>query len=224
MWKLHDDGTATLATNKRSWTLQLSGGGKGIGLVESDSETVALVPVGADVLPELGETFVRGDELHVEYPQKESSYSLHIVFKPISFSGDRIVLQAVLSIETTLWDSTPTIDMVTPGDGLMCLTPADLSSGPASSDAAIGASAVTGVSRGRFAVAIILAPRDYPSTLDLSDDEWMRLRLFGDFLEKGVIRKAMPWIVVDRSGKLPSDDELEEMAGSLAKAKLPLMA
>lgn len=223
MWKLHDDGTATWPTDRRSWTVNFSGGPAGIGVVESDTESLAFRPVGDDVLPVAGEVFVRGDELHVAYPQAETSFALSIVFRPVQFSGTRLVIETTLSIHTSLLDSNPVLDMIAVGDGFSCFTPSENQSA-AIADSGLGCSAVTSVARGKFAASVLMSPRDYPATLDLSDDEEIRLRLFGEFLEKGVIRKAMPWIVIDRSGEIPSEADLRDLAGQLANAKLPLMS
>ena len=58
----------------------------------------------------------------------------------------------------------------------------------------------------------------------IETDTLLRLRLFGDFLEKGVIRKARPWIVITRGETPPSESELESLWKSLCESPLPLTA
>jgi hypothetical protein len=71
-------------------------------------------------------------------------------------------------------------------------------------------------------LAIILDPHDSPATSDRSCGHLLCLRLFGDFLEKGVIRTARPWIVVDRSGDPELAERLKSLHQQLCKRPLPL--
>ena len=71
-------------------------------------------------------------------------------------------------------------------------------------------------------VAIFLGNHDSPFTTDLTTPEVLQLRLFGEFLEKGVIRKARPWILISQAKQEPSDAELQAIWQRLASRPLPL--
>ena len=223
MWNVENETTASIETERRSWRVDLAGGESGIRIGDENDESVAFLPVNNDKLPPISESYIRGDQLHAIYPQQDNSYSLHLVLKPIEKSATRLVLEATVSIETLLLDSHPTLDIVAIGDGFNCVTPSN-SSVPASGDAMAGCAGITSVARGKFFGGVVLGDKDFPATLDLSDDEEIRLRLFGEFLEKGVIRKARPWIVIDRSGASPSDSEMTDLWQRLNDSPLPLMS
>jgi hypothetical protein len=69
------------------------------------------------------------------------------------------------------------------------------------------------------AIAIMIGPHDRPFTSDRSSGE-LRLRLFGDFLEKGVIRKARVWIAFGIDNALI----LEQLWENMSNQSLPLSA
>ena len=71
-------------------------------------------------------------------------------------------------------------------------------------------------------VAIFLGTHDSPFTTELSTPESLQLRLFGEFLEKGVIRKARPWILLSHAPSEPSQSELQAIWDQLASRPLPL--
>ncbi len=213
---------------------------------QADGDGVSLFsigPAGSDRFPDLGEAFVRGDELHLGYPQVDGAagdgaYSVEVVCRVVESEvikgrGGRLVTEWTISIQTSRLESHPMLDLGARGSRIRRLTPTDRLStfgrGPGAVEAAPlstgsreatgareatelweevagtedadrgarRAAPITAVSGGEASVAVLLDPRDYPWTLDLSDDHGLRQRLFGDFLEKGVIRKARPWVVVD---------------------------
>jgi len=226
MWKILETGTAQWETADGLWNVDAKGGESGITLQARDRGVplAGLHPVGRDALPEATESFVRGDTWHVHYSQAQGSYSLDLVFRPIESSAKRLVLELTLSIHTSLLDSHPTIDLVAEGDGFRVWTPRSefewyRATQPSDSG---GASCLTAVIGETAAVSVLLGRRDYPFTLDLSDDRAIQLRLFGDFLEKGVIRKARPWICMQRDVKDVDESAMIDLWHRLQESPLPL--
>ncbi len=222
MWLTNELGIASLEVGSFQFELDARGGADGIGfrvsnrlVVNTSSANVRFEPVGQQALPRIADQFVRGDEWHVALPQDQGTYSLDIVFRPIveslsSESGQCAVLEATLSIHTSLLDSHPMIDLVVPSKSVRrARTIGDPSKHEACAAITLSDTA-----------SILLGPRDYPHTTDCSNSEGLRLRLFGEFLEKGVIRKARPWIVLGS----PSDEMIQQLWDQLCESPLPLGA
>ncbi|QDV64464.1 hypothetical protein [Crateriforma conspicua] len=224
MWNLIDPGVGIWNATDAEIRVQAAGGGQAVSVHCGGQQAVRLQAVGDDQFPELGESFVRGDQWHLWFPQGQGSYSLRLVLHPFTDRAGGLVIDTTVSIETTLLDSHPTIDLVATGDGLSAETfPAEAewsrqsghSSGP-------GAACVTSVFGPSLATSVLLGRRDYPFTMDLSDDAEMRLRLFGEFLEKGVIRRARPWIRIDQQTGPLDDDLIAQLWDQLQGSPLPL--
>lgn len=221
MWELESIGLAKWHSDGEMWTVRGSGGTAGIGIAIGDATEplLKLEPVDSDPLPDLAEQFVRGDELHLDYPQvggpqTDGIYGVKLVCRPVEFGTSRVVWELVIAVETSLLESHPTLDLTVPGVGLRrrmlrsetamgaacglveTPSPQQLESLPAAVGSRVAAP-ITQVNSGSNVVSVLLGSRDFPWTLDLSDDRHLRLRLFGEFLEKGVILKARAWIVVE---------------------------
>ena len=237
MWQTNELGLASFQHGALRLDVDARGGEFGIHwkasgeTLRAGDVSAALRCVRDDVLPSIEDQFVRGDEWHVHLPQQAGSYSLDIVFRPViqsALQGDRSndapdtwVLEATLSIHTSLLDTHPTIDLDidtklcgrldATGDGVVARVH-DATTGAESS----GCAAVT---HGTSA-SVLLGQHDYPFTTDHSAADKISLRLFGEFLEKGVIRKARPWIVL---GSM-TEAQAAELWTSLAGTPLPLTA
>lgn len=219
MWKSDELGLASWQTEHSTWSLDARGGSHGIAMVDGDrsrnrsaDRLVAFAPVGQDVLPAVAEQYVRGDTLHLTYLQGEGAYELRLALRPIVSSDQRLVLEGTVAIQTDHLDSHPTVDVEVNCDSFVG-DPID----------GIGAPPISQGTSKDHSVAILLGPHDSPFTTDESSESALRLRLFGDFLEKGVIRKARPWIVVSR-GKGPKEEELQGWWKQLCESPLPLTA
>ncbi len=215
MWESDQLGIAVLQTENATWALDARGGAHGIRVVDSSSSfaPLAFTPVDQPELPAVAEQFVRGDALHLTYPQGEGLYELRIVFRPIRWKGG-FVLESTIAIQTDRLDSHPTLDVVVDGDSL--------ATDRVNSNAS-GASPISVVGSNDRSTCVLLGPHDRPFTTDHSTKNQLRLRLFGDFLEKGVIRKARPWIVFSAEAS-PSESELRELWRRLCDSPLPLTA
>ncbi|MEM9589374.1 MAG: hypothetical protein AAGA03_18985 [Planctomycetota bacterium] len=221
MWKPESLGQAAWIDSGNAWSVRAPGGEDGIQVVDGAIE-VRCLPTGKSTLPIASEQFVRGDQWHITYPQGDGEFAVETVYRVVTSTANQLILEVTYAVQTDRLDSHPTLDLVSEGDGYRCVTPAGAELTGAESD--IGASAITEVMNGDVSVSILLGPRDYPFTLDLSDDNQIRLRLFGDFLEKGVIRKARPWIVIERGDDAGNDDRLTEIWRQLCESPLPLTA
>lgn len=243
MWREEAIGTAHWRRENHEGVLRAPGGGDGIGWYEPqhDRPRWTLEPVGGDMLPVAAEQFVRGEALHVRFPQGRSPYGMELVVRPLDVPAGRLVLELTIAIETTLLESHPTIDLCSGGEAsdqdaeYHAHTPAGQAAGalPPAAAASVTtdregpgqrAEGISKWSGQRASVACLLGPRDYPWTIDLSDARQLRLRLFGDFLEKGVIRKARPWVVLDPGSGSESDAALRRAWEQLCQAPLPLLA
>ena len=228
MWKIDRLGVAGWHVEQSRWSFDLRGGPSGIALLDRDQpgvessqdsgRLVSLLPVDQDVLPQVSEQFVRGDELHVTYPQGAGIFELKIALRPIESTANRLVLQATIAIQTDRLDTHPQIDVVALGRAIAFHKPAD----PAASDRC--SAPISVATDADHAVGILLGQQDSPFTTNHSSDSRLALRLFGDFLEKGVIRKARPWIVISRNTDPPSMSDLEARWRELCASPLPLTA
>ena len=171
------------------WSVHAAGGPRPIRLGNAGL-AVELRAAGSDRLPTTEEQYVCGDAWHVTAPQgsgrDEDQYGLALVFRMIHADDRMAVVEVTVSIQTRLLDAHPTVDLVvSPGK------PVDVANPPAQGTAPIRR---TRASDGD--IFVLMGPRDAPFTTDRSNSAGLRLRLFGEFLEKGVIRKCRPWIVL----------------------------
>lgn len=155
--------------------------------------------------PELRDQFVRGDELHLGFPQADPhEFGLRLCIRGLEGNASGPSFELMVSIQTTWLDSRPTVDLSATG------TLGDVGDG----DASFTFENDNGHS------AILLGPHDAPFTSVVPTDGTSKLRLFGQFLEKGVIRRARPWILFGKQGV--TADEIEKSAARLAASPLPL--
>ena len=217
MWITDQLGVASWNGAGAPWKVDASGG-DAIRIGPEDAE-VQLQPVDEMNLPKADEQFIRGDRWNVNYPQADHHHALRIAFEAIETTADSLLLEVTLSVQTDLLDSHPKIDIHVNGDsvGRVCLPPDTLSTGSQS-----GSAPVTIAQTENRCTAIFLGPHDSPFTTDLSSSGALRLRLFGEFLEKGVIRKARPWILFSRSANPPDESHLHAIWQRLASRPLPL--
>ncbi|WP_253160277.1 hypothetical protein [Stieleria tagensis] len=200
------------------WRIKAHGGRDGIRLLFADQD-LALLSSNDQPLPTLQEQFVRGQELHLSYPQQDQGcqFGFRVVIRPIeldSITTDEqlAVFELLISVQTTLLDAHPTIDLVSEvGSGCRV-------------DSVDGiAGAIHSTESAPNQTAVLLGPPDAPFTSEISGgDDALRLRLFGEFMEKGVIRRARPWVIIDREGRPIDTDEAITAWRALAASPVPL--
>ena len=228
MWITNQLGVASWTDAGTEWELDARGG-QAICLGWPNEAAVRFKPVDDSTLPAADEQFVRGRRWNVNYPQADHRLALRIAFEPIETTADSILLEATISIQTDLLDSHPKIDIQSDAKSIKTLNVPGAAQHPASQPGASqhpasqsGAAAVTIAKSNTTFVAIFLGTHDSPFTTELSTPESLQLRLFGEFLEKGVIRKARPWILISRAKQEPSESELQAIWQRLAGRPLPL--
>ena len=239
MWQLDAIGSGRWRDNHRTVGVRAAGGGSGIGVgVEPHAGSqLTLGPVDPAALPRASDQFIRGDQWHLRYPEAgDCGYSLEMVLRPVESSSRRLVLELTLAIETSRLELHPAIDLRVAGDSVRQVPIAGLAgddesggSGEAGPKAdgetdRAAAAAITQAAGPRGSATVLLGPRDLPFTRDCSSHGDLRLRLFGDFLEKGVIRKARPWVALERRDEASSDRELFQLWQQLCRAPLPLVS
>ena len=227
MWKTNELGIATWQANGGSWALDARGGSFGINVADQrDGCRIDLEAVEQDLLPVADEQFVRGRSWHVNFPQGDCSYALRLVLTPIANTAERLVLETTVAIQTSLLDTHPKLDIVAKGNvqAIDCATTSPDSTTISGIEQTGGSPPISRCDGENRSVAVLLAPYDSPFTTDQSSDVELRLRLSGDFLEKGVIRKARPWIILDSGHTPPSEQELGSLWSQLQSRPLPLTA
>ncbi len=221
-WSESDSGES-VPGDDASWFLDARGGSNGIAVMSgrpqnaSDSNSKRLLSLSAvdqQALGSASEAFVRGDEYHVYYPQGDGIYELRVVYRVIESCDQSFVLETTIAIQTDRLDTHPTLDIDVMSTSIERVDEASSGSAPIT---------IASDTPGGGSVAVLLGPHDRPFTSDLSDDSRLRLRLFGEFLEKGVIRKARPWFVFAPTGQLAQSD-LTERLQALSESPLPLRA
>jgi hypothetical protein len=227
MWKTDPNdsslGLAVWQDDHGSWSIDARDS-SGIRAIQADLLATAqadgpvewfrLKPVDQPALPPIAEQFVRGDELHLSFPQGDALYGLRLAIQPVRSINEYLVIETTISIQTSLLDTHPKLDIAVAGDQVRTMNPGDL---PTES----GSPPVSIASTPAATVAVLLGPHDAPFTTNRSVSDGVHLRLFGDFLEKGVIRKARPWFVIDRGRKI-SDSTIRGIWERLSASPLPL--
>ena len=222
MWKSDELGRAVWENEGGDWLLAAGGGEAGIGVHLEGAPAVSLRAVNDDRLPAAGEQFIRGDEWHVAYPQASGVYALRMTYRPIAATANQFVLETTIAIQTDRLDTHPQLDIEVDCLDIDSFVPTDRSG---DNEVESSGSAPISLAKARqHSVSVLLGPHDSPFTTNLSTDMLLRLRLFGDFLEKGVIRKARPWLVIRRGETPPGETELIELWQQLCQSPLPLTA
>lgn len=201
------------------WVCRATGGTDGISLGDPDGLLhLTVQPSQGENLPVAVENYVRGDEWKVTFPQSTGQFGLRISLRAVFASATRLVLEPTLSIQTSLLDTHPTLMLSAMGG----TTESSLIEVESSEQKVSVHSVRLAGQAGQ--IAVLLGPYDAPFTADHSSDQRVELQIFGEFLEKGVIRKARPWVILDRSETGLSKFDLQHYAKSLCETPLPLTA
>ncbi|HBJ38375.1 MAG TPA: hypothetical protein DDZ51_27210 [Planctomycetaceae bacterium] len=228
MWEISGKGSAEFRAN--GWKLVVTSGEPkvdGIRLLSCREDLVgasARIAVPGYELPPCGECYIRGDALHISFPLSQTNpIGLELVMIAIEADQRTFVVESVIGIHTSLLDSHPNLQLEVgsghPGfpvwgrvgweklidDGNWAWMRADArhsGEGP-------------GVS-----TCLLCDHRDLTSLSPERQGSSTSVRFFGDFLEKGVIRKVQPWWVWS-NGEVPSR-KAREIARYLSSRPLAL--
>lgn len=174
------------------------------------------------------EVYVRENDLIVRFEQSsEDQYALQLDWQLLE--GIPSVVHGVelwVSIQTNLLDSAPELEICSDGEfaGWRIYQHAMLADQPASADRPHTAAALTSSGTGGTTRLWLIEPSDQLQTqlLTSADEAVQRVKLFGQFLEKGVIRRArMRFVIID--GEL-STAKLQALYHDFANSPLPLTA
>ncbi|EMI56214.1 hypothetical protein [Rhodopirellula sallentina] len=198
------------------WTCRATGGKSGIAFEDPETGlTLCVDNVGSDPLPTSDEQYVCGDSWKIDYPQKTGEYRLRLSVRAVHTSPTRTVWEPTFSLQTSLLDTDPSLELTAVGrfdQELPPELPADVS--------------VSSIrpADGNGQLLVLLGPLDAPFTKHRSSGNRLDLRIFGEFLEKGVIRKTRPWIIFDRTVDGVSPEEISRYCDELCSTPLPLTA
>jgi hypothetical protein len=221
MWTTEELGLAVWKHAGSAWYVDARGGKLGISIADSfsgASRYMALSPVDEDRLPSAAEQYVRGDEWHVNFPQGDHSYALRLVFQPIETRADQLVMEVAISLQTDLLELHPKLDIEVDCHNIDSFVPQS----PYEQVTGSGSAPISLAKDRKYSTSVLLGPQDSPFTTNHSSDMLLRLRLFGDFLEKGVIRRVRPWFVITRGQTPPTEQTLEAFWKQLCDSPLPL--
>ena len=140
---------------------------------------------------QIEDSFARGSDLMVRYGQSESdSFAFQLDFRAVprdALGPFECGLDLWLSVQTQLLDSHPTLEVRSEVAGARW-SATDSDGRPAASDAL----AALSCRASSVAVAIFIHPSDrcQAELLSATEATSSRVRLFGNFMEKGVIRRG----------------------------------
>ena len=231
MWKLEEMGIVRWSDGDSSCRFDMRGGTESFSIspfveMESSSRDSCLLvsAIEGQCLPKASEQYVCRNRYTINYPQENGLYAIRFSIEPISSTKDRLILEFTISIQTDLLDTHPMLDLHGLGRNAKSLTcsqdqenwRADLGDLTSKTDP------INTVEVDGSRCAVLLDRHDAPTTKNLGNQGELRLRLFGDFLEKGVIRTARPWVVFDRSGDQLDEKTLDSLYQDQEKRPLPL--
>ena len=207
-----------------AWCLDVQAGSRGITaqMVVADGSPESLaIEIDGGFLPPLKDSFLRGSDLHLHLPQDDlpaqagsfagastqpgaTQAGLEAVLSVLRSDADVLVLEATLGLQTQWLDVHPAVRLTLPSGGNAVMIERGSSLVVQSQDSATSLVVLID-ERDRWSVA--------PSTT-------AGVRFFGDFMEKGVIRKVQPWFVWSR--RVIDEAFLETLLESLGSRPLPL--
>jgi len=228
MWENPELGLAIFHTN--GWKLIVASGEAPDGDIRMLACRDGLVGASARVhvsgfaIPPCQESFIRGDALHLCFPETDAvPIGFDLVLMAIEADQGILVVETVVSLSTPLLDSHPAVEMEV-GDG----HPGHprwtgglwkrLLDGPEAMW--VTAPPPKSIDGPKVTTSLLCDERDLPSLAPEDDGDLRRVRFFGDFLEKGVIRRVQPWWVW--SNGLITRRKADQLSAQLAQRPLAL--
>lgn len=171
-------------------------------------------------LPQRSEFYAREDQFTVNYPQTDASLFGFQLRWTLQRVENLHLLALTIAVQTTLLDCHPTLDVALGGPvGAVASAPA---SGEETSARSSGEVAPISVIEIEATPPLLLVQRRQDAPFNTLHDESSRdafLRVFAEFVEKGVIRKTQLWLVLDDHPPAHSD-----IADLITRLPLPLTA
>jgi hypothetical protein len=150
-------------------------------------------------LPPCSDCYIRGDALHISFPISQAHpIGLELVIMAIEADQQILVVESVIGLHTSLLDSHPNLQFEVgaghPGFPLWGRVGWEqiFADGNSIWLRASGRSLLEGPG---VSTSLLCDRRDLSSLSSSDGEKATAVRFFGDFLEKGVIRKVQPWWV-----------------------------
>jgi hypothetical protein len=203
MWEISGPGSAEFRAN--GWKLVVTSGEPkldGVRLLSCREDLVgaaAKIAVPGYELPPCSDCYIRGDALHISFPISQAHpIGLELVIMAIEADQQILVVESVIGLHTSLLDSHPNLQFEVgaghPGFPLWGRVGWEqiFADGNSIWLRASGRSLLEGPG---VSTSLLCDRRDLSSLSSSDGEKATAVRFFGDFLEKGVIRKVQPWWV-----------------------------
>lgn len=222
-WSLTQQ-TATLSMAGWQWTLDLAQPQAGLKVMPTlggDCWHLLQITPAPRHACEIEDSFARGSDLMIRYGQSESdSFAFQLDLRAVPQSGlgpFQCGLDLWLSVQTQLLDSHPTLEVSNEVSAARW-SATDTEGKPARRDTLAALACRTAAS----SIAIFVHPSDRSQAelLRPTDATSSRVRLFGNFMEKGVIRRGRLRCLVGHAAVEAND--LSATYASFAASPLPL--
>ncbi|QDV67425.1 hypothetical protein Poly24_11200 [Rosistilla carotiformis] len=205
-WMLTDDDVEKSAG---VWTLRTLLASPDLGWkirCDQAAERGNLLSIGSSVaMPRFQEVDRPQEDLLARYrPTTEPGISLDIRYQLLTVSPSRLVLQATYAVQTRAFETHPSLEITVPK-----LEQTELA-------------CIHQTYAAPFHVAIVMQACDVAQARLVDDGPDSRIQFFGDFMERGVIRKCRLRLILSplSDQELQADQELE----ALAREPLPLVS
>jgi hypothetical protein len=233
MWVSPEPGMAQFRANgwKLAVTAEISTvGGSRISAVRIMVCRDGLVGASAQIclpgieLPPVSDSFIRGDAFHLSFAElPDHPIGLDLVLLGVEADEEQLVFESVMSINTLLLDSWPQLELRIgtghPGQPRWGEVPLIVLDETDSVRWWYAQPRLAGLGA-NVATHLACEARDLGSLDPSLPADPCRLRFFGDFLEKGVIRRISPWWVWS-NGMIPRSTG-DRLAAQLQSRPLPL--
>lgn len=211
MWLTTELGQATCSTadGAPAITVKAVGGQAGVRVTLHHHDGAAVLTVrdeSGERLPAIAEAYARADDYVACLAQSENdAFGLTFQTRLVQANERATIAECVTEMQTRLLDSHAAVRLKI-------------------ADAVVEERRDEGllIRCGEGYQGVLLTPRDRAACQDLTVDGGSpELRVFGDFLEKGVIQKCRLWWVAWGDSR-PSDAEWSQVVDRLSQAPLPL--
>jgi hypothetical protein len=228
MWEISGEGSAEFRAN--GWKLVVASEqseGGGIRLLACREHWVgasARIVIPGYGVPSCAECFVRGDAFHMIFPISDyHPIGMELVMMAIEADQGMMIVESVIGLNTSLLDTNPSVDLELGAGhpGFPVWGRVGWEKLAEQADWVWMQSVQKSDSEGpSISTGLLCDGRDLCSLAKSDQDIETRVRFFGDFLEKGVIRKVQPWWVWS-SGRL-ANRKVNEIARYLSVRPLAL--
>jgi len=203
MWEISGQGSAEFRTN--GWKLVVTTGEPEVGGIRLLTCREVLVGASAKIavpgfaLPPCSECYIRGDALHISFPLSQANpIALELVMTAIEADQQMLVVESVIGIHTSLLDSHPNLQLEV-GSGHPGFPRWGRVGWEQTHDESnsiwLRAAERSPLEGPGVSTSLLCDRRDLSSLSSITGNHVTGVRFFGDFLEKGVIRKVQPWWV-----------------------------